>query len=531
VGMAGMAGRKVQTPNLITEIEAVERFNLKRTLQRYSSGFVSSKEERLVRLYEGDLEIDGNLLVDWSKQWRDAHTGMIVTGNLTVKGDVLNTNINDGPFLFVTGNLVACNLLSGGGEIHIEGDAQIKDLVIGEYNDGVLTIRGELQCRLLIIDDHHVDIDEDRRKCATYSTDLPPSVDELKLSDYLVDEINFEVQEEPYEYETVDVYEEILPRLINGLPVLRKKGTERKAKTLADWTSELSQFPERISKVPKSMHTPELVMPSVKVSGWWLDYVSENAKTREVCQAAVENDGRALEYVPENLKDLELCTLAVKQTGEALKYVPQTLHNQSLFELAIKTWGPALHLVPEKLRSPELCMMAVTNDGDILELVPKGLRTPDLCLTAMHNLKYGSVEAVPRKVLTEEMCLLAVRQTSSALEKIPKDMRTRKVCLEAIQNYGGVIEQVPREHLDKEMLTAAVQKSPEVVLRLNSMGVLNEDLCVEAATSSGFVLMHIPRQFRTERVCLAAVKDWEQAFEYVPSELRELVLAELSAKK
>lgn len=521
----------MNSPIFISEADAFERFRLKKTLQKYCSGFVSTKEDRQVRLYEGDLLVDGNLLIDWSKDWRAKHAGMIVTGNLTVKGDLLNTNINDGPFLLVCGNLSANNLLSGGGEICINGNAEVRDIVVGEYNDGVLTVRGELTCRLLIIDDHHTDIDTDKRKCPTYSTDLPPSTDELRLSDHLVDEINFEIEEEPYQYETVDVYEEILPRLINGLPILREKGTERKKKTLTDWMQELSQYPERLPKVPKEIHTPDLILLAVKVCGSWLAYANETAKTREVCEAAIKNDGCALEHVPEDIIDAELCRMAVEENGKALKYVPDKFLGAPLFDLAVKTCGEALYKVPENMRTPSMCLTAVKNNGDILDLVPKMLRTPDLCLTAMQNLKYGSVEAIPRKILTEEMCLAAVRQTAEALGKIPKEMRTRKVCLEAIQDYGGVIEHVPKEHRDEEMLKAAVRKSPEVVLRLQSLGVLDEELCIEAATSSGGVLMHIPRQFRTKRVCVAAVKDWEQAIEYVPAELQEYVKAELCLKK
>ncbi len=209
---------------LITETEAMQRFKLSDLMQRYSTEPLPRKS-CTVRLHEGNLEIS-RLNLDWDSHWKGTELGLIVTGDLTVEGDIINSNINDGPFLLVQGNVKAKNLLAGGSEIYIAKDATFEELCVGEYNDGVLTIKGALQCALLINDDHHIDANSSA--CPSWNMDLPPTVDELKLSDYLVEEINIELQSEPYEYETVDVYEEILPRLIASQPVLRKQTKKKK---------------------------------------------------------------------------------------------------------------------------------------------------------------------------------------------------------------------------------------------------------------------------------------------------------------
>ena len=513
----------MQQPVMISEIEAITRFHLDTVLERYTSKYVSPQKACNVWLHEGDMEIDGNLIVDWSENWPTDVVGMIVTGNLTVKDSILNRNINDGPFLLVLGNVKANNLLGGGSEIHIARSAMIRDLCVGEYNDGILTIKGTLECKLLIVDDHFTDIG--KKKCHEWTSDMPPSVSELKLSDYLSDEINIQTETEPYERETVDVYEEIVPRLVQGLPVLRTKGARRKGKAYQDWLFELREHPDRLEKAPQELHTPELVMLSVTNYGGWLQHASAKSRSREVCLAAVSNSGRALEFVPESFKDEQLCKAAVTTDGCALAFVPASLMSEELCRIAVGSEGGALYAVPPELRTMEICLAAVRSNGDALVLVPEALRTKELCLEAMHHVNTCSVEAIPRESLTEEMCVAAVSKHGGGLKEVPVDLRTPRVCLAAVNNDGHALEYVPIDSRNAEIVRAAIVSSPDIVIDLHREGVLTEDLCMVAAEKWGLVLMHIPHRFLTVRVCIAAVKDCDDAMEYVPTHLREMVKA------
>jgi hypothetical protein len=81
-------------------------------------------------------------------------TGLIVTGNLTVNGSLVNSNMSDGPFLLVMGTVAAHNLVAGGAHIQISGDANIRDVAFFHYNDGSISINGNLSVPVFINDDH-----------------------------------------------------------------------------------------------------------------------------------------------------------------------------------------------------------------------------------------------------------------------------------------------------------------------------------------------------------------------------------------
>ncbi|NRD60271.1 leucine-rich repeat domain-containing protein [Corallococcus exiguus] len=75
-------------------------------------------------------------------------TGLIVRGDLTVEGCVLNWENDFGPFLQVHGNLVAKRIAIGGARIHVTGDLTTEDLV-AVYNHGSISVGGSLKARTL----------------------------------------------------------------------------------------------------------------------------------------------------------------------------------------------------------------------------------------------------------------------------------------------------------------------------------------------------------------------------------------------
>lgn len=108
-------------------------------------------------LFKGDLEINGPLNREWIvNQTRDLSAdafvmGMVVDGNLTVNGDLLDDNY---VHLYVKGNLHCHYLFSYNGQQHIGGNADIRLGAYGEYNDGQLSVNGDIRSPYLIIDDH-----------------------------------------------------------------------------------------------------------------------------------------------------------------------------------------------------------------------------------------------------------------------------------------------------------------------------------------------------------------------------------------
>jgi|GEM_PF-5704313 len=131
--------------------EAAERFNLKNRLVEFDE-----HGKRSVRVVEGDLRIDGNLLLDWEEGF--GSQGLVVTGELAVNGSIINAEGDYGPFLLVGGRTRAHAIVGGGSQLFFEGDVQVAEIVIGHYNHGSLVFKSNLTAPVVVSMDHHLEV-------------------------------------------------------------------------------------------------------------------------------------------------------------------------------------------------------------------------------------------------------------------------------------------------------------------------------------------------------------------------------------
>ena len=306
--------------------EAVDRFRLNERLWRYSEVQPDMRLEGWVCIVEGNHRHDGDLELDFD---RFDHLGLLVDGDLEVTGSVLITSNLGGPFLLVSGNLRARNVVAGDGEMLIEGDADVDGLLLGIGNDGHLAISGETRAGLIISEDHSMHIETK----STYwkERDWPSG---MPLSEYLHRDVPVERTDEAFEVADRQL---LIARIRAGQPVVRDADDPRPRKTYAQWLEDCTEF------------------------------------------------GRALEYVPRELVDAALCMTAVRVWPHALRFVPRELVTDELCELALEADPTAIQCVPEEMRTPERCRITVEHDGDLLSEVPLHLRTRELCARALET--------------------------------------------------------------------------------------------------------------------------------------------------
>jgi hypothetical protein len=348
--------------SLVREPDATLKYDLKKTLSDlFREGeyrYENHLKNFLFLVAEGEVYVDGHLHLDWKAgftdsekhaAWREQYRlqtppsgdygirGIIINGNLTINGSLINDNSNDGPFLLVTGNLTAWNAVAGGAYIRVYGNADIEEVTYSHYNDGSFHIEGNLTTTICISDDHDFSAKHITAKY-DYNSHDGDRHDEDDNGNYLI----------PKKLKSLLNpnlgYEDILSTLGRGESVL-KNTKHKKEKTYDDWL-------------------------------------------REVKSARSRADWRVLKRVPETFKTEELCTEAVKFYGENLKFVPPSLITRALVELAVTTAAGGLKFVPKEMMDESLCRLAVEQDGIALEGVPEQLKTRELCkLAAKHHTR------------------------------------------------------------------------------------------------------------------------------------------------
>jgi hypothetical protein len=100
--------------------------------------------------------IEGDLVLDWDVDWVKQHQvgGIVCDGDLAVNGSVINRSLEGGPLLFVAGALKVEHAIKGGAPFLVLGNLRAGGIVVGEYNDGVIRIGGDLEARAYLLLDH-----------------------------------------------------------------------------------------------------------------------------------------------------------------------------------------------------------------------------------------------------------------------------------------------------------------------------------------------------------------------------------------
>ncbi|HEY5922823.1 MAG TPA: hypothetical protein VIV11_14190 [Kofleriaceae bacterium] len=112
----------------------------------------------IITLLRGRTRVPGDLALDFDSDDADGPDGTIVDGDLEVSGSIINRDGNSGPFLLVTGNVHAKNLIAGGAEIVILGDLIVDEVIFGYYNHGSITVHGTTRAKAIITEYHAFDL-------------------------------------------------------------------------------------------------------------------------------------------------------------------------------------------------------------------------------------------------------------------------------------------------------------------------------------------------------------------------------------
>lgn len=220
---------ETEPAKVIPESEAVSRFRLRDRLEAYRSRGSKADFPGSVEIIDGDLHVEGDLLVDGAAARRRMEAlrsrgpgdraatsppgavGLIVTGKLTVTGAIINANLNGGPFLYVLGPTEARAMFAGGAEFRFDGLARFQDAVVGCYNDGFVRFAGGVEAPFVISEDHAFEVLGARSPYADYFND-EGDVELLKKRlhpDIVVPDIS-----------ELDAEEQLLPRIRRRQPIL-----------------------------------------------------------------------------------------------------------------------------------------------------------------------------------------------------------------------------------------------------------------------------------------------------------------------
>ena len=355
---------------------------------------------------EGDVYYDGHLHLDYKDafvdsanhtEWRNKFNiqtppsgdygirGIIVNGNLEINGSLINKSMNDGPFLFITGDLKCRNLIAGGAYIQINGNADVEEIFYAHYNDGIIDIKQDLRAAVCISEDHCFSA---KTIAAEFSYNSH-SYTEIRLKEDKNGNFIIPKKLKPLLANPNYCWEDILEflclegSLLKNSPYIKEKSEE-------EWLDFVQKGIDNyvwliLKKVPELKRTEAVCLKAIQYYGNNFEFVPKTLINKKFCEEAVKSSSKAFKFIPEKWIDQDLCELGLQfQKGYALEFMPEKFKTYDFCMKAAKceTW---ISFLPTKLTHDKALLIEVVkhNSSQFNELPVKYRKDPDLMLACL----------------------------------------------------------------------------------------------------------------------------------------------------
>lgn len=255
--------------------------------------------------------------------------GILINGNFTTNGTIINAEGDYGPYVFIAGNVTCQSLLLGGSYVEIKGNVKAQEVVMTSYNHGNFKCSGVIEAPVFIVDDHYTTFAA-RNNGLFYYNDKTDEVDSENECTYDEDSgediISIELRKH-LDNELIETFEELKRELEFGELILKQNNPP--AKTYEYWRGRVLSNYRDLKLVPKEFKTEELCNLALNSTYHALPFIDQNLITPELCDKLVSKDGFAIQVIPDEFITKELC-FKVAENGTMLGLIPQEYYSEEL---------------------------------------------------------------------------------------------------------------------------------------------------------------------------------------------------------
>lgn len=261
--------------------------------------------------------------------------GILINGNFSTNGAIINAEGDYGPYVFIDGNVTCQSLLLGGSYVEIMGDVKAKEIVMTSYNHGNFKCSGIIEAPVFIVEDHYTTFGE-RKNDLFYYNDRANDYDSKNDCEYdeEFDEDSFSIELRKHlENPLITTFEELKRELESGELVLKQSNPQ--PKTYEYWQNRVKSNYRDLKVVPPQFKTKELCELALNNTFHALPFVNEEFITAEVCERLIEKDGFAIQKIPDEFITEELCRKAAK-SGTLISLIPEEFYSEELILTTFK---------------------------------------------------------------------------------------------------------------------------------------------------------------------------------------------------
>ncbi|MFQ6601311.1 polymer-forming cytoskeletal protein [Flavobacterium sp. C3NV] len=261
--------------------------------------------------------------------------GILINGNFSTTGTIINAEGDYGPYVFINGNVTCQSLLLGGSYVEITGNVKAQEVVMTSYNHGNFKCSGIIEAPVFIVDDHYTTF-ADRKNDLFYYNDKTDDFDAKNSCEYDDESEEYIISTELRKHlknPLIETFEELKRELESGELVLKQNNPP--SKNYEYWQKRVKLNYRDLKLVPKEFKTAELIKLALDITFHALPYVDPEFITPELCERLVEKNGFAIQKIPDKFITKELC-LKAAQSGTLISLIPNEFYSEELILTTFK---------------------------------------------------------------------------------------------------------------------------------------------------------------------------------------------------
>lgn len=281
--------------------------------------------------------------------------GVLINGNFSTTGSIINAEGDYGPYVFITGNVTCQSILLGGSYVEIKGNVTAQEVVMTSYNHGNFKCEGVIDAPVFIVEDHYTTFAERKNnlfyyndKAGDFDTENECEYDEVSGEDIISIELR-----KHFDNPLIETFEELKRELEFGELILKQNNPP--VKSYEYWHKRVLSNYRDLKLVPKQFKTEELCNLALNITYHALSFIDENLITFEFCDKLVGKDGFAIQVIPDEFMTKELCFKAAEK-GTMLRLIPEDYYSEELILLVFKNGKhqPDINDVPSEFITESL---------------------------------------------------------------------------------------------------------------------------------------------------------------------------------
>lgn len=182
----------------------------------------------------------------------------------------------------------------------------------------------------------------------------------------------------------------------------------------------------------------------------------------EIWQAVILRKPEAIKDIPKEYKTYNVCLYAAQNYDDAYDYIIDVCDGSRVIIMECVNKNPNIFIkLDEIYKTEQISMIAYRHNNKLYEYIPNKYKTLEMSIQYLQNPENTIFNVCPEHINNIELINKVISQNGLFLYNVPYKFKTKQLCIEAVRNNGNSLNFVPLSIIDYDICLIAINNTAE----------------------------------------------------------------------